>query len=62
MPRRLGYICISAMKARLHAGAAAIDLTPPAGTHLGGTWGRLRPGALERIVAASGALLKELYK
>lgn len=50
------------MKARLHAGAAAIDLTPPAGTHLGGTWGRLRPGALERIVAASGALLKELYK
>ena len=31
-----------AVKARLQAGAAMVDLTPPAGTHLGGTWGKLR--------------------
>lgn len=30
------------MKTSLKAGAAMIDVTPPAGTHLGGTWGTLR--------------------
>jgi neutral ceramidase len=29
-------------KTLLRAGAAMIDVTPPAGTHLGGTWGTLR--------------------
>ena len=48
----------------LRAGAAKINITPPVGTHLGGTCGILRGGevVLERIMDETGLTLKELFK
>ena len=32
----------------MKAGAAMIDITPPANTHLGGTWGVFRPAQVKK--------------
>lgn len=48
------------VKSVFRAGAARVDITPPAGTHLGGTWGTLRRAEIlcDRLYAR--ALVMEL--